>query len=350
MKFYSKLAKDIIPYTAGEQPKDKKYIKLNTNENAYPPTPQIKEVLRNFEYQDLLLYPDPDGTELREELAKIKKTSFKNIFLSNGSDEVLSMAIAAFFDEDDTIAYPQITYSFYDVYADYYRLKKIKIALKDYQIDINDYLGLDCKGILLANPNAPTGMALKTQEIEELVKNNKDKIVIVDQAYIAFSQGCSSIELIKEYDNLLVVETLSKSHSLAGIRLGYAVGNQNLIDALNRIKNSINSYTVNRLSMAVALVAVRDGDYYSDITAKIVATRERVCDALTNMGLFVLKSSSNFLFIKVKNACQVYKELKNRGILVRYFDKKGVNDFIRVTIGQDKDMDLFLENLKDILA
>ncbi len=350
MKFYSTLARGITPYTAGEQPRDKKYIKLNTNENAYPPTPMIKDALQKFDYRELLLYPDPNTTELKEILADSKNLHSKNLFVGNGSDEVLSMAIAAFFDSGDKIAYPEISYSFYDVYADYYSLNKLKIPLRDYLIDVEDYLKLNCKGILIANPNAPTGASLTVEQIETIVENNKDKVVIVDQAYIAFSKGCSATPLIKNHSNLLIVETLSKSHSLAGIRLGYALGHEDLIGALERVKNSINSYTVNRLTMNIAKVAIGDKRYYQKITAKIVATRQRIYNALIEMGLFVINSSSNFLFIKMDNAQEVYKKLKNRGILVRYFDKKGADDFIRVTIGKDKDMDLFLTNLKDILA
>lgn len=349
MKFYSSLAKGITPYKAGEQPQDKKYIKLNTNENPYPPSPKIKKVINNDEYEDLRLYPDPNSTVLKKALSDVRNIDQTKIFIGNGSDEVLSMCFAAFFDKDDCIAYADITYSFYEVYASYYGLKSKIIPLKEYRIQTQDYINLDCKGIIIANPNAPTGVALNRKEMQAIIQNNRDKIIIVDEAYIAFSD-CSIVDLINEYDNLIVIQTLSKSHALAGVRCGFAFADANLIAALNRIKDSINSYTINRLSMKLASAAVYDEEYYKEITNSIVATRERIYKELIGLGLYVLPSKSNFLFIKINDAKNIYLKLKQKGILVRYFNKKGINNFIRVTVGKDKDMDAFLSMLKGLIA
>lgn len=348
MRFYSKLAREIVPYQAGEQPLDKSYIKLNTNENPYPPSPRIKEFLSTVNYSDLRLYPDPNLVELKKTIAESKGITTENVFVGNGSDEVLSMCYAAFFNRGETIAYADITYSFYSVYADYYGLNSKLIPLKQYQINKEDYINLDCKGIIIANPNAPTGCALDANELESIIKSNGDKIVIVDQAYIAFSNHCI-INLIKQYNNLIVIETMSKSHALAGIRCGFAYANEDLIEGMKRIKNSINSYTVNRLSMQIAKIALEDKEYYNDIINKIIATRQRVYSALNNMGINVLDSQANFLFVKIKNAEEIYSTLKKQGVLVRYFGK-ALKDFIRVTIGRDDEMNIFLEKLESLLT
>ncbi len=349
MKFYSDLAKSISPYTAGEQPRDKRYIKLNTNENAYPPSPKVAGLLKNVDTASLRLYPDPETLFLKQAIAKVKKTKVKNIFTGNGSDEVLSMCFAAFFNRADEIAYADITYSFYQVYAAYYGLRSKIIPLKEYAVCPEDYYQLDCKGVIIANPNAPTGMTLSFDEIKEIVARNRDKIVIIDQAYAVFS-GVDIACLINEFDNLVVVETLSKSHALAGIRCGYALANENLIKALERIKDSINSYTINRLSLEVAAAALLDEEYYDAITQKIVRTRQRVFDEINKAGIKVLESGANFLFVLLDNAKEIYLALKERGVLVRYFDKPGINNFIRVTIGTDEQMDEMLKVLKDLLA
>lgn len=349
MKFYSELVKGITPYTAGEQPIDKKYIKLNTNENPYAPSPKIYGILQQTEYEDLRLYPDPNCTLIKKALQETSGIEQSNIFVGNGSDEVLSMCFAAFFNPGDTIAYADITYSFYEVYAAYYGLKSNIIPLKEFIIKPEDYINVDCKGIIIANPNAPTGNALNVNQIEGIIKSNQDKIIIIDQAYIAFCEY-SATHLIKEYSNVVVVETLSKSHSLAGARCGMAFANQNLIKALERIKNSINSYTINRLSLKLAAAAIYDKEYYDGITKKIIATRERIYKKITELNLFVIKSHANFLFVKLPNAERIYLQLKQKGILVRYFKKQGISDFIRLTIGKDDDMDLFLLELKKLLA
>ncbi len=349
MKFYSDLAKSISPYIAGEQPRDKRYIKLNTNENPYPPSPKVAELLKNFDATDLRLYPDPRTLSLKQAIAKQKKTSEENIFTGNGSDEVLSMCFAAFFNNGDEVAYADITYSFYQVYASYYNLRSKIIPLKEYAICASDYFGLNCRGIVIANPNAPTGITLSVDEIKAIVEQNLDKIVIVDQAYAAFCSEDVS-PLIEKYDNLVIVETLSKSHALAGIRCGYALANEQLIKALERIKDSINSYTVNRLSMEIAATALSDTAYYDAIIKKIINTRERVFAELKAVGINTLASGSNFLLVLLDNAKEVYLKLKERGILVRYFDKPGINNFIRVTIGTDSQIDVLLKELKSLLA
>lgn len=349
MKFYSDLAKSISPYTAGEQPRDKRYIKLNTNENPYMPSPRVAELLKNYDTADLRLYPDPQTLSLKKAIAQVKNVGIENIFTGNGSDEVLSMCFAAFFDSGDEVAYADITYSFYQVYAAYYGLRSKIIPLKNYAILSTEYYGLNCKGIIIANPNAPTGKTLAFDEIKAIIEQNLNKIIIIDQAYIAFCREDVS-SLIKKYDNLVVVETLSKSHALAGIRCGYALANEQLIKALERIKDSINSYTINRLSMEIAATALLDTAYYGVITEKIINTRERVFAELKAANINTLASGSNFLLVLLDNAKQIYSALKERGILVRYFDKPGINNFIRVTIGTDDQMDVFLKELKALLS
>ncbi|MGI6133871.1 MAG: histidinol-phosphate transaminase [Christensenellales bacterium] len=350
MKFYSDLTKSITPYKAGEQPKDKRYIKLNTNENPYPPSPAVFDVVTKACVEDLRLYPDPDTTILKEVISQVKNVNVENIFTGNGSDEVLSMIFAAFFNKNDKVAYADITYSFYEVYAAYYGLESVIIPLKDYKLIPQDYHGLNCKGIIIANPNAPTGDVVSSQDIESIVLSNKDSLVVVDQAYAAFSDTDITY-LINKYDNLIVVETLSKSHALAGLRCGYCLANRNLILALERIKNCINSYTVNRLTIKMAAAALMDREYYARITEKIKATRERTQKALDEMGIPYIKSHSNFIFINLGNrAKEIYLKLKEQGILVRHFDKKGVNSFIRVTVGRDDEMDSFLFQLSRLIS
>ncbi|MDD4315671.1 MAG: histidinol-phosphate transaminase [Clostridia bacterium] len=349
MKFYSDLAKSISPYTAGEQPRDKRYIKLNTNENPYPPSPAVAELLQKYDASDLRLYPDPETLKLKSAIAKVKNTDIKNIFTGNGSDEVLSMCFAAFFNAGDELAFADITYSFYQVYVSYYALTPQIIPLRNYTMLASDYFGLDCKGIVIANPNAPTGGTLPYAAIKEIIDNNRDKIVIIDQAYAAFCDE-SVADLISSYDNLIVVETLSKSHALAGIRCGYALADESLIKALERIRDSINSYTVNRLSMEIAATALLDEAYYADITQRIKNTRARVFAELKRLDVNTLESGSNFFFVLLDNAKDIYLALKERGILVRYFDKEGINNFIRVTVGTDSQMDEFLKELKTLLA
>lgn len=352
--YFSKLVESICPYVAGEQPQDKKYIKINTNENPYPPSKEVEKIIKSYDYSSLRLYPDPDSNVLAESLSKIYNVGKENIFLGNGSDEVLAMCFPAFFDPNDLpVAFADITYSFYKVWANMYKINTHVIPLNEnFEIDANDYinLGNKVKGIIITNPNAPTGIILDKQDLISIIKANKDKVVIVDEAYVDFA-NYSMAEYIKEFDNLLVVRTFSKSYSLAGIRCGFALGNAKLISALNTIKNSINSYTVNRLTQSVAKAAIEDREYFESTINKIVQTREWTVTKLKELGFYVLPSSSNFVFAK-HIECKgkdLYLNLKKKGVLVRHFDLDRIRDYLRITIGTQEEMEKLIETLIEIM-
>ena len=350
-KFLSNKAKSIEPYTPGEQPKDKKYIKLNTNESPYPPSPNVKKALIESNFDDLRLYPDPNVSDLKKEIAELYNVNTNNIFIGNGSDEILAFSFMAFFNKGDKVYYPNITYSFYSVYSSLFDLNEVKIPLKDdFSIDINDYKNLDA-GIFIANPNAPTGLMLTLSQIEEIIINNRNNIVIVDEAYIDFAETESAYKLVNKYDNLLVIQTFSKSRALAGIRLGFVIGNENLIQGLKNIKYSFNSYTINRLSIIAGIEAIKDKDYFKDTVNKVITTREKTKIKLKELGFNVLDSKSNFIFISHKNvfAEDIYVKLRENGILVRYFKTDLINNYIRVTIGTDEEMNIFVEKIKYII-
>ncbi|MBP9478687.1 MAG: histidinol-phosphate transaminase [Sebaldella sp.] len=349
-KFWNEKVKTIKPYVPGEQPQDKKYIKLNTNESPYPPTLKVKEIINESDFDNLRLYPDPDVKKLKNEISEYYKVDSKEIFIGNGSDEILAFSYMAFFNQGEKIYYPDITYSFYSVYSDLFSLNEVKIPLtKDFKINIKDYKNLD-SGMIIANPNAPTSIALGKNEIEEIIKDNQENIVIVDEAYIDFG-GESVIDLVKKYDNLLVIQTFSKSRALAGMRLGFAIGNKGLIVGLERIKFSFNSYTINRLSILAGIETVRDKEYFEDTIKKIIDTREKTIRELEKLNFKVLDSKANFLFISHEKIYgeDLYLKLKDRGILVRYFKKELIDNYLRVTIGTDKEMEKFINEVKNIL-
>lgn len=349
-KFWNEKVKTIKPYVPGEQPQDKKYIKLNTNESPYPPSPLVKKVINESSFDDLRLYPDPDVTNLKKEISEFYNVDTDQIFIGNGSDEILAFSFMAFFDKGENIYYPDITYSFYSVYSDLFNLNEVKIPLiKDFEINIDDYKNLD-SGIIIANPNAPTSIALGKKEIEDIIKNNPENIVIIDEAYIDFG-GESVIDLVGKYENLLVIQTFSKSRALAGMRLGFAIGNKELIEGLDRIKFSFNSYTINRLSLLAGVEAVKDKEYFEKSTKKIIETREKVSSELKKIDFKVLDSKANFLFISHNkiNGEELYMRLKDKGILVRYFKKDLIDNYLRVTIGTEEEMGKFLETVKEIL-
>lgn len=350
-KFLSDKANSVVPYVQGEQPKDKKYIKLNTNESPYPPSKNVKKIITESNFDDLRLYPDPDISDLKNEIAKKYKIETENIFIGNGSDEILAFSFMAFFNKGDKIYYPNITYSFYSVYSDLFDLTEKKIPLKeDFSINVNDYKNLD-SGIVIANPNAPTGILLKLNDVEDIIKTNPNNIVIIDEAYIDFG-GESAIKLINKYDNLLVIQTFSKSRSLAGMRLGFSFGNKELIKGLKNIKFSFNSYTVNRLSILAGIEAFKDEEYFKESILKIINTREKTKEELKELGFKVLDSKSNFLFMSHNKifAEDIYLKLKANGILVRYFKQDIINNFIRATIGTDEEMIIFINTLKKIVC
>ena len=355
-KFWSDKIKEIEPYTPGEQPKDKKYIKLNTNENPYPPSSKVIEKIKSMNLEDLKLYPDPDVTELAKVIAEYfsnkinDKVTRKQVFIGNGSDEVLAFIFMTFFNAGDKVYYPDITYSFYPVYADLFNVEEVKIPLNDsFEIEIQKYFGLDGH-IIIANPNAPTSIALKLDEIEEIVKNNPNQLVIVDEAYVDFGAE-SAVKLINKYDNVLVVQTFSKSRSMAGIRLGYALGCESIIEGLNRLKFSFNSYTIDRISIEAGIESFKDNEYFEKTNAKIIQTREKTSEKLKKLGFKVLNSSANFIFISHNKvfAGDLYKQLKENGVLVRYFAKDRIDNYLRVTIGTNEEMRIFIEKLEKII-
>ena len=343
----SKRVAKLTPYVAGEQPKDKKYIKLNTNENPYPPSKDVSRAIRNFDFSSLKLYPDPDASLLRKEIASFEGVGEENIFLGNGSDEVLSFAFYALF--NDNVAFADITYSFYPVYCDYYGISYSRIPLKDdFTIDIGDYIGKDFGGIAIANPNAPTSIALPNESIEKIIRENEKKCnVLIDEAYVDFAHTCSSVApLTKKYANLLVVKTFSKSYSLAGMRVGYAVGSKELISAMQAAKNSFNSYPLDRLAQTAAYAAFRDREYFDHMREMVISTRGSMATRLSAHGFTVLPSDTNFLFVSPPtgiSAREVYEKLRENGILVRYWNAPRISDYLRITVGTDEEAEKLIE-------
>ncbi len=350
--FMSRLAAGIVPYTAGEQLNDRQYIKLNTNENPYPPAPAVFAAFGGFNAADLRLYPAPNADDLRDKLAAAEGVERENIFCGNGSDEVLALTMPAFFDPDGKGAcFADITYSFYPVFCDFYSVpKKIVPLSADYRLDLEAFSRTDCQGYIIANPNAPTGMGIPKSQIFAFVAAHPDKIVVVDEAYMDF-YGESAAEGVGKYPNLLVVKTFSKSYSLAGIRCGYAVGDAGLIAALFRVKDCFNSYPLDRVCQAVCAAAVSSRAYYADCTAKVVAERERLTAALRGMGFTVPDSKANFVFAGNRGTGgeYIYRQLKARGVLVRYWNKPKLSDFCRITVGDSEQNEALLRALRDIL-
>ncbi len=349
-KYWNDKVKEIEPYVPGEQPKDKKYIKLNTNENPYPPSNRVLEVMKNAVNGDLKLYPDPTCSDLIGEIAKYYNLNNDEIFIGNGSDEILAFSFMTFFSKDKQILFPDVSYTFYKVYAELFNLDYRLVKLdENFDIPLEE-LKEKNGGVIIPNPNAPTGKYIDTEKLRKLVEANKDSVVIIDEAYIDFG-GESMVKFIKDYDNLLVIQTLSKSRSLAGLRVGFALGHRDLIEGLNRIKNSINSYTIDRVALAGAKEAIREQEYFEEITKKIINTRERVIKDLENLGFYVLESKANFVFARHNKVLgkHLYESLKEHGVLVRYFNKERIDNFLRITIGTDEEMDILLKKLKLIL-
>lgn len=338
-------------YTPGEQPQDQQYVKLNTNESPYPPSPQVLERISAAEVGKLNLYPDPTGRVLKEKLAALYGVEPENVFLSNGSDDILNFSFMAFCDGERGAAFPEISYGFYPVYADLYHVPCVQAPLKeDFSVNYRDYCGIG-KMVVIANPNAPTGMEISLAEIEEILKSNPDNVVLIDEAYVDFG-GTSCVEFIHKYENLLVVQTFSKSRSLAGARLGFAIASEGLIADLEKIKYSTNPYNINRLTLAAGEAAVESDAYYRENAKKIAETREDTTARLREMGFTVLPSVANFIFAKADALPgeTLYQELKKKGVLVRHFGKEKIKDFVRITIGTPEQMDVLLEKLAEVLA
>lgn len=350
MKFWSEKIRRIKPYIPGEQPLDKKYIKLNTNENPYPPSPKVIEALQAETGPDVRLYPDPNASALKRALAGFYHVEPGEVFVGNGSDEVLAFCFPAFFNPEDTIAFPEITYSFYPVYADLFGVRYTTIPMnEDFTFNPEGFQP-GMKGILLANPNAPTGIALGLDTVEKLLNRFPDTLIIVDEAYVDFIDQ-SAIPLIHRYDNLLVIHTFSKSRALAGLRIGYAIGNAALTEGLERVKNSFNSYTLDRMAQCAATAAVNDPEYSRRMCERIIQTREKVRTKLLDMGLHVLPSSTNFLFVSHRNftGSELFLRLKQQGILVRHFQRPGIENWLRVSMGTEEEMAILIQKLEAIL-
>ena len=348
-RFLSGALRQLVPYVPGEQPHQRRYIKLNTNESPYPPAPGVLRAV-GVEAADLRLYPDPEARELKAALAARHHVGPENIFVGNGSDEVLNFAFLAFASDGRGAAFADITYGFYPVFCSLYHIPTRIVPLREnFTLDPEDYYGLG-RTIVLANPNAPTGLALGRAQVEEIVKANQDSVVIVDEAYVDFG-GESCVELTRRYGNLLVVQTFSKSRSLAGARLGFAVGNRELIADLETIKFSTNPYNVNRLTLRAGAEALAEQRYYDKCCQAIMETRDRTAEQLRGMGFTVLPSRTNFLFVRREglDGAAIYRGLKDRGVLVRHFDQARIQNFVRVTVGTPEQMNIFLEKLRELL-
>ncbi len=340
----------VVPYTPGEQPKKSGVIKLNTNENPYPPAPGVGKALAALDVEKFRLYPEfPEQTELAEALAARYQIGTDQIFIGVGSDDVLSIAFMTFFQSDKPVFFPDITYSFYDVWADVYGIPYERKALDaDFQICPEDY----CKpngGVIFPNPNAPTGVLMPLEKVEEIVAANRDVVVIVDEAYIDFG-GTSALPLIDKYDNLLVVQTFSKSRSMAGMRIGFCMGQPALIRYLNDVKYSVNSYTLNTAALALGVEAVRDEAYFRDCCRRIIQTREKAEEELTKRGFAFPKSYANFIFASHKTipAREIFERLKENDIYVRWWNKDRIDNYLRITIGTDEQMEALYRALYEI--
>ena len=348
-KFLSKKYANLKPYTPGEQPKDSVYIKLNTNESPFPPSKKVKRQVVK-EINKLNLYPDPECSSLTLAVAKSLGVDKENVLLTNGSDEILNFAFMAYCDKDTPAVFADITYGFYKVFAEINGVESKIIPLReDFSIKKEDYYNANGT-IFIANPNAPTGLTLSIDDIKKILENNKDNIVVIDQAYADFS-GESAIKLINEYDNLIVTETFSKSRSFAGGRLGYGVASKEIIKDLNAIKYSTNPYNLDRLTIASGLAIINDKKYFDSCVKKVVTVRESVKKELISLGLNVTDSKANFLFVESNliSGENLYKKLREKGILVRYFNADRISNFVRVTVGSDCQMKAFIKAVKEIL-
>ncbi len=348
-RFFSEKYKDLVPYTPGEQPKDTQYIKLNTNESPFPPSKKAVEYASKAA-QDLQLYPDPTCFELNGMLAKTLGVSPDEILVTNGSDEILNFAFMSFCDKKTPAVFADITYGFYKVFAEINCLPYEEIPLKaDFSIDPEDYIAIG-KTIFIANPNAPTGKIMKREDIERIISSNPNNIVVVDEAYVDFGTE-SCVPLIHKYDNLLVTQTFSKSRSMAGARLGFGVGNKNLINDLNTVKYSTNPYNINRCTMMAGIGVLEDEEYTRKNCKTIIENREYLSEELSKLGFVITDSKTNFVFAKHPEVAgeKIYLELKKKGILVRHFTKKEICEYNRITVGTRAQMEILVKTLGQIL-
>lgn len=341
----------VEPYTPGEQPKTDNVIKLNTNENPFPPSPMVEKVIKEYNEDALRLYPDTRAGLLVDALAKRYGVDSDQVFVGVGSDDVISQTFLTFFNSDKEILFPDITYSFYDVWAELFQVPYERPALDDaFALRLEDY---QCEngGIVIANPNAPTGIRQSEEFLRAVIEANPNVVVIIDEAYADFS-GYTALPLVDEYENVVVVQTFSKSRSMAGMRIGHAIGNAKLIKAMNDVRYSFNSYPMTRLSVALGVAALSDQDYFEETTAKIVATRERTKQALTELGFTFGDSMTNFIFATHKTvpATHLFEELRKQHIFVRHFSSPRIDNYLRISIGTDAEMDRFLAAVQEIIA
>ena len=349
-KLWMKNLIKIEPYVAGEQPKNDNIIKLNANENPYPPSPKVREVLNDFKYGDLKKYPYIDAAPLRQAIADFYGIKKENVFTGNGSDDVLATAFRAFFNSELPIVYPDITYSFYPVWCELLKIPaKVYPVDENFKINVKDYYEPN-GGVVIPNPNAPTSIGEDRDFITDILDHNKDCIVIIDEAYADFGEY-SAIELVNKYDNLVITQTFSKSRSLAGMRVACAIANPYLISYLDAVKDSYNSYPMDSIAIQTGIEAIKDREYFENTVAKIIATRERTAEELNALGFNVIKSSTNFLFATHPKytAKEIFDYLKEKGIFVRYFNKPRIDNYLRITIGTDYEMEKMIEELKQII-
>ena len=349
-RFWSKIVHDLEPYVPGEQPRIEGLIKLNTNENPYPPSPKALEAIRRATDETLRLYPDPVSAELRETIAATFDLGSENIFVGNGSDEVLAHTFMGLLKQDGPLLFPDITYSFYPVYCGLYGIEAKKIPLgDDMSVEIEAYSG-PAGAIILPNPNAPTGIALPLSDIRKLAEADRDRLLVVDEAYIDFG-GETAAVLVPEFDNILVIRTFSKSYSLAGSRVGFAIGQRPLIDALERVKDSFNSYPLDRLAQAAATAAWKDRDWFEATRSRIIMSRNQLTTDLTELGFEVLPSAANFVFARhpKHEGAKLAASLRAEAILVRHFNKPRISDYLRITVGAEDECKRLIKVLRKIL-
>ena len=348
-KFLKKCFSTLEAYVPGEQPKDGEYIKLNTNESPFPPSQGVINAVNKNEVEKLRLYSDPTGSVLKGKIAELYKVKSENVYLANGSDDILNFSFMAFSGEQGEVAYPKISYGFYKVFAGLYGIKAEEIPLNDdFSISSKDYYNKN-KLIVIANPNAPTGLALGLSEIEEILKTNRNNVVVIDEAYVDFGAE-SAVKLVEKYDNLLVCQTFSKSRSMAGARLGFAIGNKELISDLELIKYSTNPYNINRLTLVAGQAAIDDNNYYMEKCEEIIKNREYTAQELKKLGFNVIDSKANFIFAECNwiDGETLYKKLKDRRILIRHFSAEEIKNFNRITIGTKEQMEIFIKNVAEI--
>ena len=347
---WTKNLRNIEPYVPGEQSKDKDIVKINANENPYPPSPKAIEVLKSFDTNKLRFYPSANSTKLKEAIAKYYKVDVSNVFVGNGSDDVLAVAFQSFFNSEKPIAYPDLTYSFYPVWCSLFGIEYKNYPVgDDFRINPEDYRE-ENGGVVIPNPNAPTSLGEGLDFVKKILDYNQDSVVIIDEAYVDFG-GTSSVPLINKYENLLVTGTFSKSRSLAGLRIGFAIGSKALIDVMEAVKNSYNSYTVDSLSIEMGAASIEDDEYFKSTCQKVIETRERVTLELEKLGFDVLDSQTNFIFAthNEHNMKSLFEYLKTQKVFIRYFSLPRIENYVRITIGTNEEMDIFLKKTKEFI-